>query len=119
MGHRHWRRPLRGLAVDLGVMATAYCTFVAPQPDPADRETAIATAFRDARLLEQFDGISTGTDEDEFARHCVTLPRVVVLDIHAKRRCPLGPDPRRDACNALKRRAGRKDALPADGSTRR
>src|ERR1700758_666594 len=82
MGHRHWRRPLRGLAVDLGVMAVVSCSFAAPQPAPADREAAISTTFRDARLLEQFDGISTGTDEDEFGRHCVVLLRIDVLETH-------------------------------------
>src|SRR6266404_2940776 len=62
-------------------MAVAYCALVAPQPDSADRETAIPMAFTDARLLEQLDGISARADEDEFGRHCVALQRVDVLDI--------------------------------------
>src|SRR6266850_8274184 len=79
--HRHRRRSLGGLAVDLGVMAVAYCALITPQPDSADREAAIPMAFGDARLLEQLDSTPAGADEDEFGRHCVALPRVVVLDI--------------------------------------
>src|SRR5206468_10304072 len=80
--HRRRRRALCGLAGDLGVMAVAYCALVAPQPESADREAAIPMAFRDARLLEQLDGISARTDKDEFGRHCVALQRVDILDIH-------------------------------------
>src|SRR3984893_3511234 len=80
--HRHRRRSLGGLAVDLGMMAVAYCALVAPQPDSADREAAIPMAFADARLLEQLDGSPTRADEDEFGRHRVALQRVDVLDTH-------------------------------------
>src|SRR5215467_13062931 len=71
-----------GFAVDLGMMAVAYCTLVASQPNATDREAAISAAFRNARFLEQIDGISTGANEDEFGRHCIALSRVYVLDTH-------------------------------------
>src|SRR5436853_573176 len=72
VGHRHWRRSDCGFAVDLGMMAVAYSALVAPQPDSADRETAIPATFGDARLLEQLDRAPAGADEDEFGRHCVS-----------------------------------------------
>src|SRR5262249_58573340 len=77
---RHRRRSVWSFAVDLGVMAVACCALVAPQPDSADREAAIATAFGNARLLEQLDGTATGADEDEFGRYRMAIPSVGVLD---------------------------------------
>src|SRR5690349_11612852 len=82
MGHRHWRRPLSGFAVDFCVMAVAYRALVAAQPDSADRKPAIPVAFGDARFLEQLDGRSAGADEDEFRRDCVALSPIDVLEIH-------------------------------------
>ena len=64
-------------------MAFAYWALVAPQPNSADREAAIATAFGDARLLEQLDRASARADEDEFGRYCVALLCIGVLDTHS------------------------------------
>jgi len=49
-----------------------------------DRKIGSLTPGKEADLLllEQLDGIPTGTDEDEFGRHCVALLRVDVLDTH-------------------------------------
>src|SRR5690242_4764867 len=63
-------------------MAVAYRALVAPQPDSADRKSAIATALGDARPLEQLDGAPARADEDEFGCHCAALFRVDVLDTH-------------------------------------
>src|SRR6202047_5357004 len=80
--HRHRRGSLCGLAVDLGVMAVAYCALVAPQPDSADRETAKPMTLGDARFLEQLDGIPAGANEYEFRRYCAALLLIDVLDTY-------------------------------------
>src|SRR5690348_14318810 len=79
MGHRHGRRAGRGLAIDLGMVTPAHRVVVTAQPDAADREAAIAAPLRYARHLQQLEGGSAGTDEDEARRHALALSAIGVL----------------------------------------
>src|ERR1700683_2336623 len=78
MGHRHRRRALGGLSIDLGVMTRAYLVDVATQPDTADREPGIAVCFRDPRFLQEFQPAAAGADEHELGRYG---PRVFGLKV--------------------------------------
>ncbi|MNM49979.1 hypothetical protein D3C81_609990 [compost metagenome] len=63
--YRHRRRADRGLAVQLGLVAGDQVGVVGHQELATDREAGIAFGFRDARLLQQLQRATTGTDEHE------------------------------------------------------
>ena len=68
------------------MVAIAYRIDIAAQPDAADGESAIAFAFGDLRLLQQWQGAAARSDEDEFGRHgcdtaVLTLRREVQLAV--------------------------------------
>src|SRR5580698_2471370 len=83
MGNRHRRRTDGCLAIDLGMVALAHRIDVAAQPDAADWESAIASAFGDLRLLQQRQSATASSDEDEFGRHGFDPAIIGVLDRHA------------------------------------
>src|SRR5262249_28850660 len=55
---------------------------VAAQPDAADRESAIAFAFGNLRLLQQRQGAPACSDEDEFGRNSCDPTIIGVFDRH-------------------------------------